>query len=103
MRKLLRAAEFADKIQFTPTLITNSLATLKNHVRAQVGVTFMSGRAVAREVEAGELMTVRIDNPILESAEIQLILRADRTASVALQRLQKELSDMALFMSTPRT
>jgi DNA-binding transcriptional LysR family regulator len=97
LRKLLRAAEFADKIEFTPILTTNSLVTLKNHVRAHAGITFMSERAVAREVEAGELVTVKIDNPVLESAEIQLIVRADRTASVALQRLQKLLGELSLF------
>ena len=99
LRKLLRAAEFADKIEFTPVLVTNSLATLKNHVKAHAGVTFMSERAVAREVEAGELVTVKIDNPVLESAEVQLIIRADRIASVALQRLQKVLSELSLFKS----
>jgi len=97
LRKLLRAAEFADKIEFTPTLTTNSLATLKNHVKAHGGITFMSERAVAREVEAGELMVVKIDNPVLESAEIQLIVRADRAASVALQRLQNLLADLPIF------
>jgi DNA-binding transcriptional LysR family regulator len=102
LRKLLRAAEFADKIEFTPTLTTNSLATLKNHVRAHVGITFMSERAVCREVEAGEFMTVQIENPVLESAEIQLIVRADRIASVALQRLQKQLSEMPLFETSKR-
>lgn len=99
LRKLLRAAEFADKIEFTPVLVTNSLATLKNHVKAHAGVTFMSERAVAREVEAGQLVTVKIDNPVLESAEVQLIIRADRIASVALQRLQKVLSELSLFKS----
>ena len=99
LRKLLRAAEFADKIEFTPVLVTNSLATLKNHVKAHAGVTFMSERAVAREVEAGELVTVKIDNPVLESAEVQLIIRADRIASAALQRLQKVLSELSLFKS----
>ncbi len=99
LRKLLRAAEFADKIEFTPVLVTNSLATLKDHVKAHAGVTFMSERAVAREVEAGELVTVKIDNPVLESAEVQLIIRADRIASAALQRLQKVLSELSLFKS----
>jgi DNA-binding transcriptional LysR family regulator len=97
LRKLLRAAEFAEKIEFTPILTTNSLATLKNHVRAHAGITFMSERAVAREIEAGELATVKIDNPVLEAAEVQLIVRADRIASVALQRLQKLLCELPLF------
>jgi DNA-binding transcriptional LysR family regulator len=97
LRKLLRAAEFAGKIEFVPTLTTNSLATLKNHVKARAGITFMSERAVAREVAAGELATVRIDNPILESAEIQLIVHADSTASAALLRLQNLLSGIPLF------
>jgi DNA-binding transcriptional LysR family regulator len=100
LRKLLRAAEFADKIQFNPTLTTNSLASLKNHVKAHVGITFMSERVIAREVDAGELVTLKIDNPVLESAEIQLIVRADRTASVALQRLQKQLGELPLFKPT---
>jgi DNA-binding transcriptional LysR family regulator len=97
LRKLLRAAEFADKIEFTPILTTNSLVALKNHVKAHMGITFMSDRAVAHEVAAGELVTVKIDNPVLDSAEIQLIVRADRTVSAASQRLQKLLSELPLF------
>lgn len=97
LRKILRAAEFADKLEFKPTLTTNSLASLKNHARAQLALTFMSERAVAREVEAGELVTVRIDNPVLEAAEIQLIVHAEGSASVALQHLQKALSELSLF------
>ena len=97
LRKMLRAAEFADKIEFRPTLTTNSLASLKHHVKAQLAVTFMSERAVAQEVEAGELVTVRIDNPVLEAAEVQLIVRAGGAVSVAVQHLQKQLAGMPLF------
>jgi hypothetical protein len=54
-------------------------------------------RAVAREVEAGELVVVKIDNPVPEAAEIQLIVRGDRTACVALQRLQRLLAGLPIF------
>ena len=57
----------------------------------------MSGRAVAREVDAGERVAVKIDNPALDSAEIQLIVRADRRASIALQKLQRLLADLPIF------
>ncbi|MFD1557334.1 hypothetical protein ACFSHT_17180 [Paraburkholderia silviterrae] len=57
----------------------------------------MSGRAVAREVDAGERVAVKIDNPALHSAEIQLIVRADRRASIALQKLQRLLADLSIF------
>ncbi|MGN5353751.1 LysR substrate-binding domain-containing protein [Ralstonia sp. L16] len=80
-----------------PTLTTNSLASLKNHVRARRALTFMSERAVAKEVGAHELVTVRIANPVLEAAQIQLVVRAEGVASSALIQLQKTLSDMPLF------
>lgn len=97
LRKILRAAEFAEKIELKPTLTTNSLASLKNHVRARRALTFMSERAVAKEVGAHELVTVRIANPVLEAAQIQLVVRAEGVASSALIQLQKTLSDMPLF------
>ena len=97
VRKLLKAAEYADKIEFLPTLTSNSLSTLKRHVKAGLGVTFMSKRAVKDDVDAGELISLPIDNPVLASAEVQLIVRADRAASAALVHLQKLLAAMPLF------
>jgi DNA-binding transcriptional LysR family regulator len=97
LRKLLRAAEFAEKVEFAPTLTTNSLSALKNHVKSHLCVTFMSERAVAREVASGELLAMRIESSVLNSAEIQLMVRADRTFSSALQRLQRLLLDMSMF------
>ena len=97
VRKLLKAAEYADKIEFSPTLTSNSLSTLKRHVKARLGVTFMSKRAVTDDVDARELISLPIDNAVLESAEVQLIVRADRAASAALLHLQKLLGAMPLF------
>ncbi|WP_459624217.1 LysR substrate-binding domain-containing protein [Burkholderia sp. 3C] len=97
VRKLLTAAEYADRIQFTPHFTSNSLAVLKNHVKARMAVTFMSARAVAREVAAGELATVRIENAVMESAEIQLIVRAGRVPSAALVQVQRCLGELPLF------
>ncbi|AME28334.1 MULTISPECIES: LysR family transcriptional regulator [Burkholderiaceae] len=97
LRKLVGAAEFAEKIEFVPILTTNSLAMLKNHVQARLGVTFMSARAVANEVAAGELVALPVENAIFKSAEIQLIVRADRIFSAALQRLHRVLQEMSFF------
>jgi DNA-binding transcriptional LysR family regulator len=97
LRKLVRAAEFAEKIEFAPILTTNSLSMLKNHVKARLGVTFMSARAVANEVAAGELVALSVESAIFDSAEVQLIVRADRVFSTALQRLQRLLQEISFL------
>lgn len=97
VRKLVMAAEYAERVQFIPSFTANSLAVLKNHVKARMAVTFMSARAVATEVAAGELATVRIENAVLEAPEIQLIVRSGRVTSAALLQVQRCLGALPMF------
>jgi hypothetical protein len=44
---------------------------------------------------------VRIENAVLESAEIQLIVRSGRVASAALLQVQKCLAGLPIFADDP--
>ncbi|CAG2128869.1 LysR family transcriptional regulator [Cupriavidus plantarum] len=99
VRQLLVSAEYAEGIQFVPHFSSNSLAAVKNHVKSGATVTFLSANAVAREVATGELVHIPIRNSILEAATVQLIVRAGRASSAALQEVQRCITQMPLFAS----
>ena len=97
LSNLVQLAEYSERIQFRPSLVTNSIATLKGYVKAHLGVTFLSAHAVANEVAQGTLVALRTRNEIFESAEAQLMVRAGRQMSFAVERLLEMLSRNALF------
>jgi DNA-binding transcriptional LysR family regulator len=97
LSNLVQLAEYSERIQFQPSLVTNSIATLKSYVKAHLGVTFLSAHAVANEVAQGTLVALRTRNEIFESAEAQLMVRAGRQMSFAVERLLEMLSRNALF------
>jgi DNA-binding transcriptional LysR family regulator len=97
LSNLVQLAEYSERIQFQPSLVTNSIATLKSYVKAHLGVTFLSAHAVANEVAQGTLVALRTRNEIFESAEAQLMVRAGRQMSFAAERLLEMLSRNALF------
>ncbi|WP_439854765.1 LysR family transcriptional regulator [Pseudomonas yamanorum] len=92
LRDLVKLAEYTDRVEFKTSLITNSVVTLKNYVKAHLGVTFLSAYAVANEVAEGELVALRTQNEVFESAEGHLLVRANRQLSMAVERLLETLS-----------
>jgi DNA-binding transcriptional LysR family regulator len=97
-RQLLQAAAASEKIILEPILASNSMAILKQFVKAGLGVTCLPEFAVTSELRAGEVQVVAIDHPLLKSGEAHVITRVGRKLSVASNRmLQLMMAHMRAF------
>jgi DNA-binding transcriptional LysR family regulator len=98
IRQMLEAAAFAEKVRIQPVVTTNSIAVLKQFVKAGLGIACLPEFAVAAEIAAGELFAIEVNHPLLEKAEAHLITRAGRKLSVASNKmLQMMTSQMRAF------
>jgi DNA-binding transcriptional LysR family regulator len=97
VRQLIEAAEHADGLRLSPTLTTNSMLILKHFVAAGSGVMMLPAFAMSREIDAGQLVAIPIDHPVLARAQAQIITRAGRQLSGAANKL------LLLLTSTMRT
>lgn len=97
LSNLVTLAQYHDRIQFESNLVTNSIATLKSYVKAQLGVTFLSSHAVANEVAQGTLVALRTRSEVFESAEAHLMVRAGRKLSVAAEQFLAMMKQKAVF------
>jgi DNA-binding transcriptional LysR family regulator len=97
LRHLIQMVEFADRVRFAPGLTTNSIAALKHYAATGPGLTFMPALAVSREIAAGQLVALPTDNAILQGADAQLIVRANRPHSAAVNRLLDHLRAMSVL------
>jgi DNA-binding transcriptional LysR family regulator len=97
-RQMLQAVEFSEKIRLEPIVATNSIAILKQFVKSGLGVTCLPQFAVTTELDAGELLAIDINHPLLQSGEAHLITRVGRKLSVASNKmLQLMTSQMRAF------
>jgi len=97
-RQMLQAVEFAEKIRLEPVVTTNSIGLLKQFAMSGLGLVVLPAFAVTTEVEAGTLLAIEIDHPILMKAEAHLVTRVGRKLSVASNKmLQLMTSQMQAF------
>lgn len=97
-RQMLQAVEFAEKIRLEPVVTTNSIGLLKQFAMSGLGLVVLPAFAVTTEVEAGTLLAIEIDHPILMKAEAHLVTRVGRKLSVASNKmLQLMSSQMRAF------
>jgi DNA-binding transcriptional LysR family regulator len=97
-RQMLQAVEFAEKIRLEPVVTTNSIGLLKQFAMSGLGLVVLPAFAVTMEVEAGTLVAIEIDHPILMKAEAHLVTRVGRKLSVASNKmLQLMSSQMQAF------
>jgi DNA-binding transcriptional LysR family regulator len=68
-RQMLQAVEFAEKIRLDPVVTTNSIAILKQFVKSGLGIACLPAFSVSTELDAGELVAIPIDHPLLANAE----------------------------------
>ncbi|RZT42463.1 LysR family transcriptional regulator [Cupriavidus agavae] len=78
-----RMLEFAENISIRPTLVSNSLAALKQFVANGDAVTLIGQFAAYREVAAGSLATVPIDHPLFRGTQARLLVKAGRPLPAA--------------------
>ncbi len=103
IRQLLAIVEFKERIRFTPTVTSNSIAVLKNFVRSGMGVTFLPAFVVAREIQDGHLSAVPVDHPILAAGEAHMITRLGRQLSEGPQRLLQHLMAWMRAFKSPES
>jgi DNA-binding transcriptional LysR family regulator len=97
-RQMLQAVEFAEKVRLDPVVTTNSINILKQFAKSGLGLAVLPAFAVTTELEAGELLAIEIDHPILKKAEAHLVTRVGRKLSVASNKmLQLMSSQMRAF------
>ena len=83
LRKIISLVEYAEKIRITQALTTNSLSILKNFVRGGRGVTFLPPFAATRDIHSEELVSLNINNKLLNSTEAKAIVRLGRPLTAA--------------------
>ena len=96
VQKAVKAIEYTDRVLFAPNLVTNSLAALKGYVQAGIGVSLMPAFVVAREIQAGDLLALQVDHPVLQSAEAHVVTRQGRNLPPATRRLLSLLTRAVL-------
>jgi DNA-binding transcriptional LysR family regulator len=98
VRQLIEVAEHAEQLRLTPTLTTNSMLIMKHFAMAGLGLMMLPAFAMSREIAAGQLVALPIDDPFLSSAEAHIVTRQGRQLSgAANQLLQLLTSTMSTF------
>ncbi|MCW2240482.1 LysR family transcriptional regulator [Azospirillum canadense] len=95
LREIVHQAEIAAGVVLRPALTTNSLATARNFVTASLGVTFTSARLVASDIDAGRCRAIQTTSEVLNSAEVQLLVRTGRHLPRAVTSLLEFLESRA--------
>lgn len=78
IRKLVRSAEHQEGIYLKAGLIANSLTLLKDYARDGRGLTILPAFLAKEEIQSGRLLAISIDNEILASTAINLIMLKGR-------------------------
>lgn len=97
IRQLIDAVEVMSKRHFRPSLISNSLATLKQYVSSGNGITFIGQVALLHEIRRGQLVALEIDHPVFFEAEAHVIVRQYRPLSPAAKQLLDEITNLWPF------
>ena len=86
-RQVVDLAERMEKLRLSPKLTTDSISVVKHFVRAGFGISLLPAFAIAQEIDAGELVAVPIEQPLLARAEAHVITRLGRQLSPAANQL----------------
>lgn len=85
--QMIREAERSEKIQLSPSFISNSVSARKKFVSTCQGGTLLSSFAARHEIKAGQLIALEIDHPAFNSVESCLIVRQGRPLPPAVNQL----------------
>lgn len=78
LRRAVEVFEFTHRVQLRPIFTTNGLAGLKAFVMRGHGATLLSQTTMRREIAAGGVRALTIDEPIFRQTEAQLLARKRR-------------------------
>jgi DNA-binding transcriptional LysR family regulator len=91
IRRVVDDAFGAHGLTAKPAIVTNSLLLLKSLVRNGPTVTFLPNFAARAEVKRGELIEVRVEDPLLSAAHLDIYVHATRRLSAAANEFLKLL------------
>lgn len=95
LNQIVRRAALADHIQLQPVLATNSLASLRHFVLSGLGITFMSGLSIGPG-----LVGRRTNSRLLNTADVRVLARTDRTRTPAVNELLLFLQEKSAAWET---
>jgi len=98
MGRLIRRVEEAEHRALTPSLRTNSVAVLTRFVTSGLGITLMPQLTVAREICAGKIACVAIDQPMLADARARVLSHRRRELTLPAQSLMDHLQSSMKFL-----
>ncbi|TEA77208.1 LysR family transcriptional regulator [Allopusillimonas ginsengisoli] len=92
MRQLLHLVEQTEHVRLQPKLTTNSFYGLRAFVSQGLGITFLPDFVAHTELQTGELVSIPVNHPVLQAAEVHLITRTGRKLSMAANRMMQYMS-----------
>lgn len=100
-RQMVDAAELHEKVKLKRGLITNSVRALKHFAASGLGISFMRKDDVLSDsIMAANLVTLRTNCPVLESAKAQLIVHRERLLPAAAKELIDVIINSNIFEKT---
>lgn len=100
---LIRRAGDAEGIELVPRFLANTTASLKQYAATELGITFLPECAVFRELTEGRLVARQTTSTILEACTAQLMVRAGRIQSPAVERFLHVFKIKRYFVRTSAT
>jgi DNA-binding transcriptional LysR family regulator len=95
---------YAERLEFKPALVTNSLSVLREFVLGGKGATLIGGHTSLRELSTGELVALPIANSLTAGAEARLIVKEGYPLGVAAEEILRWIrSRMTMFSHSVAT
>lgn len=88
-RRLIDQTAATARVELAPTLVTNSVESVRSFVRSGMGVAIMTNLSVMHDVALRRLVAVPIKDRLLKSARVKICMRRGRHLSVAARALAK--------------
>jgi len=95
IRRLIDASCEMHRIALDPVLEANSLSALRGFARSGGGITFLPGSALEADLRQGTIVARALNDRILRSASIDILLPADRAVPAPMRELARHVSSAA--------
>lgn len=103
VRRLLDKAANAQNISLNMQLTSNSIQLALSLARKGKAITLSPRFVAARELAAGDLIAVYVDDPYFAKATTQVNIRRDRSPTIAAKEFIKYLEQAFLQLAAPKT
>ncbi|WP_197339411.1 LysR family transcriptional regulator [Ralstonia solanacearum] len=89
---LIRMIARADNLNLTPSYIANTLMALRAYARQAHGIAFVTNFSIRKEIEAGQLIGIRLKHPLADNQHSRLIVKEGRPLPRAAQEAVARIS-----------